>query len=234
MNGIGTLVAAALGSPFPTTLYVGHAAHKANGARSGYSALNGLVTLALCSTGLLPLVLRIVPLEVAGPAIVWFGLVTVAQAFTEVPRPHAIAVVLGLIPIVAQWVSGIADAVARAGGSSLMQILPNIGTELALGGLIALGQGGLLTSMIWAAALALVIDHRFVAAAGWLGAAAVFSGFGVMHAYTLTVAGIEGRIGWGSAPAFACSYAAGAVFLLLCAVYAKHQNQRAALSVSSP
>jgi hypothetical protein len=55
-----------------------------------------------------------------------------------------------------------------------------------------------------------------------------------MHAYTLTVAGIEGRIGWGSAPAFACSYAAGAVFLLLCAVYAKHQNQRAALSVSSP
>jgi len=53
MNGLGTLVAAALGSPFPTTLYVGHAAHKANGARSGYSALNGLVTLVLCTTGLL-------------------------------------------------------------------------------------------------------------------------------------------------------------------------------------
>ena len=45
MNGVGTLAAAALGSPFPTTLYVGHAAHKANGARSGYSALNGLCSL---------------------------------------------------------------------------------------------------------------------------------------------------------------------------------------------
>jgi xanthine/uracil/vitamin C permease (AzgA family) len=81
MNGVGTLVAACLGSPFPTTLYVGHAAHKANGARSGYSALNGVVTLVLCMTGVLPLVLRVIPLEVAGPVIVWFGLVTVGQAF---------------------------------------------------------------------------------------------------------------------------------------------------------
>jgi AGZA family xanthine/uracil permease-like MFS transporter len=226
MNGVGTLVAAGLGSPFPTTLYVGHAAHKANGARAGYSALNGLVTLLLCTTGLLPLVLRIVPLEVAGPVIVWFGLVTVAQAFTEVPRSQSIAVVLGLIPIVAQWASGIANTVARAAGSSLAQILPDIGTELALGGLIALGQGGLLTSMIWAAALALIIDRRFVPAAGWLAAASLFAGFGVIHAYTLTPAGIEGRIGWGSAPAFAFSYAAGAVFLLLCEVYAKRSGQR--------
>ena len=46
MNGVGTMAAACLGSPFPTTLYLGHAAHKANGARSGYSVLNGLVTLA--------------------------------------------------------------------------------------------------------------------------------------------------------------------------------------------
>jgi AGZA family xanthine/uracil permease-like MFS transporter len=188
----------------------------------------------LCTTGLLPLVLRIVPLEVAGPVIVWFGLVTVGQAFTEVPRSQAIAVVLGLIPIVAQWASGIADTVARAAGSSLLQILPSIGTELALGGLIALGQGGLLTSMIWAAALALIIDRRFVSAAGWLAAAAVFSGFGVMHGYTLTAAGIEGRIGWGSAPAFAYSYSAGAVFLLLCAVYAKRSGQRTSSSAVLP
>jgi AGZA family xanthine/uracil permease-like MFS transporter len=224
MNGLGTLAAAALGSPFPTTLYVGHAAHKANGARSGYSALNGLVTLILCTTGLLPLVLRVVPLEVAGPVIVWFGLVTVAQAFTEVPRAQSIAVVLGLIPMMAQWASGIADTVARTAGSSLAEILPRMGTELALGGLLALGQGGLLTSMLWAAILALVIDRRFIAASGWIFAAAVLSAFGVIHAYALMPAGIEGRIGWWAAPEFALSYAAGAVFLLLCAWYQRRQR----------
>jgi hypothetical protein len=42
MNGLGTITAACLGSPFPTTLYLGHAAHKANGARSG--SRSGLTT----------------------------------------------------------------------------------------------------------------------------------------------------------------------------------------------
>jgi AGZA family xanthine/uracil permease-like MFS transporter len=224
MNGLGTLAAAALGSPFPTTLYVGHASHKANGARSGYSALNGLVTLVLCTTGLLPLVLRVVPLEVAGPVIVWFGLVTVGQAFAEVPKTQTIAVALGLVPMLAQWATSIADTVARKAGSSLAEVLPRMGTELALGGLLALGQGGLLTSMLWAATLALVIDRRFVAAAGWMAAAAVFAAFGVIHAYTLTDAGIEGQLRWGAAPEFAWSYAGGAVFLLLCAWYTRRQQ----------
>ncbi len=116
MNGVGTLAAAMLGSPFPTTLYVGHAAHKANGARSGYSMLNGIVTVVLCTTGLLPLVLRVIQLAVAGPVIVWFGLVTVGQAFAEVPRQQVIAVALGLVPIVAQWAAGIADVVASSSG----------------------------------------------------------------------------------------------------------------------
>jgi adenine/guanine/hypoxanthine permease len=225
MNGLGTLAAAVLGSPFPTTLYVGHAAHKANGARSGYSALNGVVVLFLCTTGLVPVVLRVVPLEVAGPVIVWFGLVTVGQAFAEVPRSHAIAVVLGLVPIVAQWASSIADAVARAAGSSLMQVLPHIETELAFRGLLALGEGALLTSMLWAAAMALVIERKFAQAAAWMGAAAIFSSIGVMHAYSLTPAGIEGRIGWMAAPDFAFSYFAGAVFLIVCAWYWRRRQK---------
>src|SRR6202167_3025461 len=224
MNGLGTLAAAALGSPFPTTLYVGHAAHKANGARSGYSALNGLVTLVLCTTGLLPIVLRIVPLEVAGPVIVWFGLVTVGQAFVEVPRSQSVAVALGLVPMLAQWVSSIADTVARKAGSSLVEILPRMGTELPLAGLLALGQGGLLTSMLWAATLALVVERKFAQAAGWMTAAAVLAAFGVIHAYTLTPAGIEGQLRWDAAPEFALSYAAGAVFLLVCGWYARRQT----------
>jgi adenine/guanine/hypoxanthine permease len=221
MNGLGTLGAALLGSPFPTTLYLGHASHKANGARAGYSALNGLVTLALCISGLLPLVLRIVPLEVAGPVIVWFGLVTIGQAFVEVPRRQSIAVALGLIPIVAEWAAALADQVARAAGSSLQAVIGKLNGELALAGLLSLGQGALLTSMLWAAAMALIVDRKFVRAAGWLAAASAFSALGVIHAWRLTAAGVEGRIGWWAAPDFALSYLAGAVFLLLCAWWSR-------------
>jgi len=216
VNGIATLAAACLGSPFPTTLYVGHAAHKANGARSGYSALNGLVTLLLCLTGVLPLVLRVIPLEVAGPVVVWFGLVTVGQAFTEVPANQSVAVAMGLIPMVAQWATGLISTVVEKTNTSLAELMPRVGGELALGGLIALGQGGLLTSMLWSATLALAIQRKFAQAAAWMGAAAVLSAFGVIHAYALTPGGVVGRIGLWVAPEFAISYAAGALFLLVC------------------
>ena len=219
MNGLGTLAAASLGSPFPTTLYLGHAANKANGARSGYSILNGLVTLLLCITGVVPLVLHYIPLEVAAPIVIWFGLITVGQAVGEVPPGQAIAVVFGLIPALSQWAAGIADTVARKAGSSLMEIAPRMGGDLALAGLIALGQGSLLTSMLWSAALALMVQRRFAHAAAWLAAAAGFSSIGVIHAYTLTANGIESRIGWWVAPDFTLSYAGGSLFLLVCAWY---------------
>jgi hypothetical protein len=104
-----------------------------------YSALSGLVTLVL---------------------------VTAGQTFAEAPKTQTIAVALGLVPLLAQWVSSIADTVARKGGSSLAEVLPRTGTQLALGELLALGQGGLLTSMLWAAVLALVIDRWFAALRG--------------------------------------------------------------------
>ena len=216
MNGAATLVAGCLGSPFPTTLYVGHAAHKANGARSGYSAINGVVTLLLCMTGVLPLVLGVIPLEVAGPVIVWFGLVTVGQAFVEVPANQAFAVAMGLIPMLAQWATSLLDTVLTKAGSSLAEAMPKVGSELALGGLVALGQGGLLTSMLWAATLVLTVQRKFTQAAAWIGAAAVLAAFGVIHAYSLTPAGMMGRIGWWVAPEFTLAYGAGALFLLCC------------------
>lgn len=224
MNGVGTIVAACLGSPFPTTLYLGHAAHKANGAQSGYSVLNGLVTLALCTTGILPIVLRFVPLEVAAPVILWFGLITVGQAVTEVPPNQAIAVVMGLIPALSQWATSVAETVARKAGSSLMEIAPRMGGDLALGGLIALGQGSLMTSMLWAAALAFMVQRRFVAAAAWLAAAAGLSAVGVIHAYKLSPNGVESVIGWWVAPQFTLAYAGGSVFLLACAWYSRRKG----------
>jgi adenine/guanine/hypoxanthine permease len=182
--------------------------------------LNGLVTLALCTTGILPVVLRFVPLEVAAPVIIWFGLITVGQAVTEVPANQAIAVVIGLIPALSQWATGIADTVARKAGSSLMELTPRMGDDLAMGGLIALGQGSLLTSMLWSAALAFIVQRRFAPAAAWLAAAAAFSAVGIIHAYTLSPNGVESLIGWWVAPQFTLAYAGGAAFLLACAWYA--------------
>jgi AGZA family xanthine/uracil permease-like MFS transporter len=229
MNGVATLVAACLGSPFPTSLYVGHAAHKENGARSGYSALNGFVTLLLCLTGVLPLVLRYIPLDVAGPVIVWFGLVTVGQAFSEVPANQAVAVAMGLIPMLAQWATTLLDTVVSAAGTTMAKVVAALqlqGSDLALTGLIALGEGGLLTSMLWAATLALSVQRKFAQAAAWCAVAATLSAVGVIHGYELGPAGVLSRLGWWVSPAFAVSYLAGAVFLLGCHAQFEFHNQK--------
>jgi AGZA family xanthine/uracil permease-like MFS transporter len=219
VNGLATLGAAAFGSPFPTTLYFGHMAHKAYGARVGYSILNGVATLLICITGLISPILHFVPLEVVAIVIVWFGLVMVAQAFQEIPKSHCIAVAFGLLPMLASWGLQLVDLALRKGGSSLLQAAPKFGEELAIYGLIALSQGALLVSMVWAAALAHMLDRRFLPAAGWLLAGAVLSFFGLIHAYDLNSAGIMNKLGIFAAPEFAISYAAAALFLAGCHFY---------------
>jgi len=77
----------------------------------------------------------------------------IGQAFTEVPKAHAIAVAFRLIPMLAGWAFKLVDLSLRTAGSSLQQCAPLFGNELSIYGLIMLSQGSLLTSMLWAASI---------------------------------------------------------------------------------
>jgi adenine/guanine/hypoxanthine permease len=212
-NGVGTLAAALFGSAFPTTIYIGHPAWKAMGARQGYSVLNGAVVTALCLSGAIPLVLKIVPIEATLGILLWVGIIISAQAFQEVPRTHALAVALGLIPSLAAWGLVQIEAALRAAGSSLFEAAPKFGADLWIHGVIALSQGFLVTSMILSAMLVFILEKRFLGAAGWALTAAVLSMVGLIHAYDLTPAGVENRFGLAAAPGFGAMYALGALFL---------------------
>ena len=50
VNGLGTLAGALFGSPFPTSIYIGHPAWKKLGARAGYSVLNGVAITVICAS----------------------------------------------------------------------------------------------------------------------------------------------------------------------------------------
>jgi AGZA family xanthine/uracil permease-like MFS transporter len=224
-NGIATLVAACFGSPFPTTLYFGHMAYKDFGARTGYSILSGITVAIVCMSGLVSAVLRFVPIEVVAIVIVWFGLVMVGQAFSEVKPAHTVAVAFGLIPMLAAWTLGLVELAITKSGSSLQQVAPAFGSELPIYGMIALSQGAILVSMVWAASLAWAFDRRFLRAASWMAAGAVLSCFGLIHAYKLTAAGVENELGWLTAPAFAMAYAAAAIFLVGCHFYVRQTSR---------
>jgi adenine/guanine/hypoxanthine permease len=119
MNGVSTLAAAGFGSCFPTTIYIGHPGWKALGARAGYSTLNGLFFTLVCLFGLLGHIAHAVPIDAGMAIVLWIGIVIAAQAFQATPRHHAPAVVIGLLPGIAAWVSMLIQSSLRAGRMTL-------------------------------------------------------------------------------------------------------------------
>lgn len=229
-NGLGTVVAAALGSPFPTTIYIGHPGWKAMGARAGYSILNGVAIVAVCLIGGTTLVQRFIPIEAMLPILLWIGIVITSQAFADVPKRHTMAVAIGLIPVLAAWALEIIINTCLPRGTYLEAIekLPQSG--LYLKGILALDQGFLVTSIIFSATLAMIIDRRFLAAAGWLFAAAALSMVGLIHAYTLTPIGPEPKFGWAAASEFAIAYAISACVLLV--FHARRDKSQTGLEIA--
>jgi adenine/guanine/hypoxanthine permease len=212
-NGCGGMVAAAFGSCFPTTLYIGHPAWKQLGARSGYSVLNGAAITLLCLCGGITWVLSVIPLQPCMAILMWVGMATAAQAFTDGPASHAIATVLGMLPMLAQWGLGILKDTASAAGISLVNLVGRFGDELAVRGLIGLSQGALLSSMLLTAILVHIIERRFDRAAIWALIAATLSAVGLIHAYRITPSGILNVYGWLAAPEFAITYLSVAIML---------------------
>ena len=214
VDGLGTVLAALCGSPFPTTVYIGHPGWKAVGARAGYSTLNAVAIALLGLTGGVGLITQIVPLEALLGVLLWVGITVMAQAFQSAPKEHALATAFGLVPALAAWVLTLVDTTLRKAGSSLYETAPLFGSELYIHGVIALSQGFLLSSMLLTAAVVFMIERRFLSAAGWLAAAAVLSLIGLIHGYELTPQGVRYVFGLAAAPGFAVMYALGAVFLI--------------------
>jgi AGZA family xanthine/uracil permease-like MFS transporter len=227
-NGVGSLAAALFGSAFPTTIYIGHPAWKAMGARAGYSILNGVVVTLLCLLGGITLVLKVVPLEATIGILLWIGIIITAQAFQEVPKGHALAVAFGLVPSLAAWALQLIETSLGKAGKTLFEMAPVFGNDLYIHGVIALNQGFLLTAMILAAILVFVIERDFLRAAGWTAAAMVLSMIGLVHAYELTPSGVQNKLGIAAAPEFAIMYGLSAALLIFLhwtgRVEAKHSS----------
>ncbi|HUO10151.1 MAG TPA: NCS2 family permease [Phycisphaerae bacterium] len=218
VNGLGSLAAACFGSPFPTTIYIGHPGWKAMGARSAYSTLNGLAITALCLSGGIGMVLHIIPIDVTLGILLWIGIIITAQAFQEVPKSHALAVAVGLIPALAAWALYLMESTARASGGNLYApatLSALTADDLYIHGILTLSQGYILTSILLAASVVHIIERHFQRAAGWLLLAALFSFVGLIHSYTLTPNGPAPNFTPPAAWQFALTYAIVAVIMLL-------------------
>ncbi len=208
VNGAGSLLAACLGSCFPTTIYIGHPGWKKMGARAGYSALNGVVMTVLCFTGSIAALSKIIPGDALFALMLWIGVMMLTQAFQASPARHGPAVVIGLIPAIAAWGLLMVESSLRGAGTSLWKVgeeaFAKAGFHLV--GMVTLERGFLFTSVILTAIVAKLLDKEPKQAGGWALAGAVLSWFGVIHAWRITPGGVVSFFGWGAAPGIAAGY----------------------------
>jgi AGZA family xanthine/uracil permease-like MFS transporter len=188
-DGIGTLIGAVLGSPFPPAVYIGHPGWKSVGGRIGYSLATGVVIGAVCFLGLTALLLAVIPLVAILPILLYIGLVIGAQAFQAVPARHAPAVVLALLPNIASWAqTQIDNALGAAGTSAAMIGFDKLaGNGVIYQGMALLGGGAVLAGLMLGAIAVFIIDKRFQWAAIYAGASAVFTFFGFIHGTSLGI-----------------------------------------------
>ncbi|MGJ4804395.1 hypothetical protein [Luteimonas sp. SDU82] len=213
VEALSTLVAGVCGGVAQTTPYIGQPAYKQMGARSGYTLLTGLFVGLGGMLGLVAGLVQWLPLAVLAPIIVYVGIGITVQAFHATPGRHAPAVALAFLPSLAYllaiklgnpaWIAPdrFAALYAETGAHGLPE----------LAALVTLGNGFIITAMLWAALLVAMIEGRMRAAAGVLLLCAALTLFGVIHSVDprggiylpWTLEGLRAVIAWQLAGGYA-------------------------------
>jgi AGZA family xanthine/uracil permease-like MFS transporter len=198
-DGTTTIIGSIFGNPFPTAIFIGHPGWKEAGARIGYSFVSGLVLFILTLFGMISILLNIIPVVAILPILLYIGIVITTQAFTSVSHKYAPAVVLAIVPWLADWTKNAVDIALGAAGTNASTIGFGLleGNGLNYFGMMNLGAGSIIVGMILGSIAVYIIDHKFVHAAFTTIIAAILTFFGIIHSGVVTVnANLEMTIGY--------------------------------------
>ena len=178
-EALATIAAGCCGGVVQNTPYIGHPAYKAMGARAGYTLATGLLIGVGAAVGIVALLVRLLPDAAVAPILVFVGLQITAQAFLASPARHAPAVALSFLPAVAALVLIQGNLLLGGVGKSAADLVGE--GRVVWGALLVLGNGFILTALLWGAALVAIIERRLRVAGAVLAMAALATLFGLIH-----------------------------------------------------
>ena len=202
VNGVGSIAAGVFGSPYPTTLYVGHVAWKAVGAGPAYSIMSGTAIALLCFTGSFALVAQVIPIEAGMAILVWVGVSVCGQAISDVDKRYAPAVALGLMPGVAAFSATLMLRTLNGAGmgteatpltAEFMRELTS--SNIFTTGIFALEKGWMMTSLLVTAFAVASIDRDYKTVMAWLTGAVLLSLVGISHKFEVLGNDVVSRLG---------------------------------------
>jgi AGZA family xanthine/uracil permease-like MFS transporter len=129
--------------------------------------------------GYLPFLIDWIPAAAVAPILVYIGLEVMAQGFLATPSRHGPAVSLAILPSIAFLLSLEMGSLVTAAGGALAHLSGEVGDTFRAVKL--LGNGFIVTALLWGAAGAELIDGRFRRSATFFFTAGVLCLFGVIH-----------------------------------------------------
>src|SRR5437899_1958594 len=146
-DGVVSLIGCLMGNPFINAVYIGHPGWKAMGGRIGYSAATGIMVILLCWFGTISVMLALIPAVAILPILLYIGMLIGSQAFQETPKRHAPAVILSLVPHLANWAHTLISSVLAAVG--IFEVTPELLAKMGAKGvmyegLAVMGGGSIL------------------------------------------------------------------------------------------
>jgi AGZA family xanthine/uracil permease-like MFS transporter len=183
-EGMATLRAGISGGVIQTTPYIGHPAYKAMGGRAAYTLATALLIGSAGLVGYFGLINALIPAPAVYPILVFIGLEITAQSFHATPRRHYPAVAFACLPALAFLAINLpgrilGDASLLKTGWTPGQLNADLSHDLMTLGMLA--SSFIITSLLWAWALAAAIDRRLLLAAKVLLLAGVLTSCGLIH-----------------------------------------------------
>ena len=186
-----TLIAALCGGVIQTTPYIGHPAYKAMGGRAAYTLATAIFIGSAGVIGYFAFLYLYIPRPTVFPILVFIGLEISSQSFLATPKRHYPAVAIACIPALALLGSMFAGKLMGSlwvfgDGAAGKVLAANQELAFQLDTLRILANGFIITSVIWASALAAAIDRQLLRSSAFFAVAAVLTLFGVMHSPLLS------------------------------------------------
>jgi adenine/guanine/hypoxanthine permease len=179
VEALATVLTGFCGGVIQNTPYIGHPAYKAMGARAGYTLATGLVIGVGASVGALGALVGVLPEAAVAPILVFIGLEITAQAFLASPPRHGSAVAITFVPVAAAVVLIELGGVLSALGRSATELTGE--AAATHGALLVLGNGFILTALLWGSAVVYIVERRWRALAVVFAVASVATLGGLVH-----------------------------------------------------
>ena len=180
-EAVATLVGGLCGGVAQSTPYIGQPAYKAMGARLGYTAMTGIFVGLGGMLGYISFFVKLIPAGVLAPILVFVALDIVVQAFLATARQHAPAVALAHIPTLARLLAIKYNDFIFLPEDWTKRLAPTPEGLSEVQVVVALGNGFILTAMLWGAFLAELIDRRLLRSAGYLMVLGALTVPGIIH-----------------------------------------------------